>query len=106
MNGLQVSADETYSRAGVQFNGDRTQFLVLATTVPLGWEGRLGDTNGSRLILKFALIIDCIRVSNSTSLALGREGSLRYCVCVRLPTAMEVFSKSDNTMSVMAYFHL
>ena len=51
VNGVQVSADESCSRAGVQFSGDRTQFLVLATTVPLGWEGRLGDTNGGRVIL-------------------------------------------------------
>ena len=33
MYGMQISADETYSRAGVQFGIERTQILVLATTV-------------------------------------------------------------------------
>ena len=35
MHGMQISADETYSRAGVQFYIDCTQILVFATAVPL-----------------------------------------------------------------------
>ena len=33
--GMEISADETYSRAGVQFYVDCTQLLVFATAVPL-----------------------------------------------------------------------
>ena len=84
--------------------GGDTRFLVLATAVPLALEGRPGGIDGSKII--FAMIIYSIRVSNSTSLALGRESSRRYCVCARLPDALEIFSKSDNTMSDRAYFHL
>ena len=68
---MRISADGTCSGAGVQFCGERTQFLVFAAAVPLAWEGRLGGIDGSRII--FAMIIYSIRVSNSTSPALGRE---------------------------------
>ena len=78
MHGMQISADEIYSRAGVQFYIDCTQILVFATAVPLAQEGRLGDINGSRDIL--AMIIDSIRVSNNTSLDLGRESRRMNCV--------------------------
>ena len=63
------------SRAGVQFLPDRSQFFVLATRRPLGLGREAGNINGSRVII--AKIIDSIRVSNNTSLALGSESSLR-----------------------------
>ena len=73
---------------------------------PFPWPGKGGWVvwTGSRII--FAMIIYAIRVSNHTSLALGREGSHRSCVCARLSYEMEIFSKSDYTMSVRAYFRL
>ena len=77
---------------------------MFATAVPLAWEGRPGGIDGSNII--FAMIIYSICVSNSTSPVLDRESSRRYCVCARLPTAMEIFSKSDIAKSVRAYFHL
>ena len=42
---------------------------------PLGLGREAGNINGSRVII--AMIIDSIRVSNNTSLALGSESSLR-----------------------------
>ena len=42
---------------------------------PLGLGREAGNINGSRVIS--AMIIDSIRVSNNTSLALGSESSLR-----------------------------
>ena len=60
---------------------------------------------GSRII--FAMIIYAIRVSNNKSRALGTEIAVAgYCVCARLPYAMEIYSKSDNAMSVRAYSYL
>ena len=47
---------------------------MFATAVSLAWEGRPGGIDGSRIILAM-IIIYSIRVSYSTSLALGRESS-------------------------------
>ena len=53
------------------------------------------------------MIIYAIRVSNNKSRALGTEIAVAgYCVCARLPYAMEIYSKSDNAMSVRAYSYL
>ena len=65
---------------GMKQKVSRTQFLVLATAVPLAWEGRLCAIDGIRTV--FVMIIYPISVSNSTSTALGREKAVSGTACV------------------------
>ena len=81
VNGIWASDVKCCTKAGIQFSTRVLNSSCLRPPFPRPGKGGWVVLTGSRII--FAMIIYSIRVSNHTSLALGRESSHVGAACVQ-----------------------